>query len=119
MACMSIRSLLFREREILMKTARALSIALLLMLLFACVTPVFAQQSQLPLVLVVRDGAGHPLAGITLDLLLAGPPHQPYDNCVTDAQGECHLMIPPSAYIVSFAAGWRGREFIPAEDQNG
>ncbi len=103
-----------------MKSARLLSLVLVLMLLLSFAGSALAQQqSLLPLVLVVRDGAGNPLAGLTLNLLLAGPPHQPYDNCVTDPAGECRLMLPPGAYIVSFAAGWRGREFIPAEEQNG
>jgi hypothetical protein len=71
-----------------------------------------------PLTIVVRDGAGNPLQGIALDILLAGPPHEPYDNCVTGQTGQCTLVIPPGAYIIHFQRGWRGREFIPVEDQN-
>jgi hypothetical protein len=78
----------------------------------------FLQSSSLPLVIVVRDGQGHPLAGLTLRLLEAGPPTQPFDSCVTDNQGQCRLMIPPGAYIVQFEGGGWGHPFIPAEQQN-
>lgn len=77
-----------------------------------------AQTSQ-PLVIVVRDGAGNPLVGIALEVLLAGPPHEPYDTCVTGETGRCTLVIPPGAYVVHFTRGWRGREFIPTGEQNG
>src|SRR5262245_41491246 len=76
-----------------------------------------AAQSQ-ALVIIVRDGAGNPLKGIPLVLYVSGPPHKEFDNCVTDEQGECSLIIAPGAYIVTFTQGWRGREFIPVEEQN-
>lgn len=76
-------------------------------------------QTSQPLLIVVRDGVGNPLQGLSLDILLTGPPHQPYDSCVTDAVGHCRLIIPPGAYLVQFSLGWRGRSFIPAEEQNG
>lgn len=74
--------------------------------------------TSLPLVIVVRDGQGNPLAGLTLRLLEAGPPTQPFDNCVTDQSGQCRLMIPPGSYIVQFEGGGWGHMFIPADQQN-
>ncbi len=76
------------------------------------------QQTSQPLVIVVRDGQGNPLAGVTLRLLRTGPPHEPFDNCVTDEQGQCRLQVPPGAYIVQFDGGWRGQMFVPAAEQN-
>jgi hypothetical protein len=78
----------------------------------------FAQGDSQPLTIVVRDGAGNPLAGITLDILLTGPPHEPFDSCVTDEAGRCTLDVPPGAYLIHFRRGWRGREFVPTEQQN-
>src|SRR5687768_7380398 len=75
-------------------------------------------QSQ-PLVIVVRDGVGNPLQGVPLVLYVSGPPHQEFDNCVTNEHGKCTLVIAPGAYIVTFIHGWRGREFVPVEEQNG
>ncbi len=98
--------------------SRWIFILLLLLTLLTWVTPAAAQQDNQPLVIVVRDGAGNPLTGITLDILLTGPPHEPYDNCVTDDSGQCTLLIPPGAYLVHFDLGWRGREFVPVEQQN-
>lgn len=72
-----------------------------------------------PLIIVVRDGTGNPLQGVPLVLYVSGPPHREFDNCVTDEQGQCSLVIAPGAYIVTFTQGWRGREFIPVEEQNG
>lgn len=77
-----------------------------------------AGSTSLPLVIVVRDGQGNPLAGLTLRLLLAGPPAEPFDNCATDGQGRCRLMIPPGSYIVQFEGGGWGHYFIPADQQN-
>jgi len=76
------------------------------------------QLNSLPLVLVVRDGQGNPLAGLTLRLLEAGPPPEPFDNCVTDQNGQCRLMIPPGSYVVRFEGGGWGHEFVPADQQN-
>lgn len=76
------------------------------------------QPTSLPLVIVVRDGQGNPLAGLTLRLLEAGPPTVPFDNCVTDQSGQCRLMIPPGSYVVQFEGGGWGRYFIPADQQN-
>ena len=72
-----------------------------------------------PLVIVVRDGQGSPLAGVTLRLLVAGPPDGPFDSCVTDSAGQCHLLLPPGAYIIRFEGGWQGQSFIPTAQQNG
>lgn len=82
-------------------------------------SPVYSQQTSQPLVIVVRDGQGSPLAGISLVLLRTGPPHEPFDNCVTDSSGQCRLQIPPGAYIVQFDGGWRGQMFVPTDQQNG
>lgn len=90
-------------------------IRLLLPLLLATT---FLQSTSLPLVIVVRDGQGNPLAGLTLRLLEAGPPAEPFDNCVTDQSGQCRLMIPPGSYIVQFEGGGWGRHFISADQQN-
>jgi hypothetical protein len=90
----------------------------LLLILLTWTVPAAAQQDNQPLIIVVRDGAGNPLAGITLDILLTGPPHEPYDNCVTDDSGQCTLLISPGAYLIYFELGWRGREFVPVEEQN-
>ncbi len=77
------------------------------------------QVDRLPLVLVVRDGAGRPLAGVALEVLVMGPPHEAFASCVTDEVGACRLLLPPGAYLVRFGGGWGGRAFVPAEDQNG
>lgn len=77
------------------------------------------EQTSQPLVIVVRDGQGSPLAGITLVMLRTGPPHESFDNCVTDSEGQCRLQIPPGAYIVQFDGGWRGQMFVPVGQQNG
>jgi hypothetical protein len=66
----------------------------------------------------VRDGAGNPLSGVVIQILVSGPPPTPYDNCVTDEGGECRLLIPPGAYRLVFDRGWRGLEFVPPEAQN-
>lgn len=113
---------LFQFRFILLGLVRFGSLPLLLAGLLTgtnppAITTLQAQASQ-PLVIVVRDGAGNPLQGIALGILLAGPPHEAYDNCVTDQAGQCTLIIPPGAYIVHFQRGWRGREFIPTTEQN-
>jgi|GEM_PF-6308285 len=76
------------------------------------------QISSLPLVILVRDGAGNPMAGVPLEILVEGPPHEPYDTCVTDGDGRCRLVIPPGAYIIRFVQGWRGLEFVAPEGQN-
>jgi hypothetical protein len=72
-----------------------------------------------PLVVVVRDGAGSPLPGVAIQILVTGPPPEPYDSCVTDEQGQCHLSLPPGAYLIRFERGWRGLEFGPPDEQNG
>jgi hypothetical protein len=72
-----------------------------------------------PLVIVVRDGQGSPLAGVTLRLLVAGPPDEPLDSCVTDGAGQCRLLLPPGAYIIRFEGGWQGQSFISPAQQNG
>jgi hypothetical protein len=97
-----------------MKTLLAL--AALLILLSSGAVP--AQQANQPLVIVVRDGQGNPLSGVTLRLLAAGPPDQPFDSCVTDAAGQCRLLLPPGAYIVRFEGGWQGQTFVSASQQN-
>jgi hypothetical protein len=71
-----------------------------------------------PLVIVVRDGQGNPVSGVTLRLLAAGPPDEPFDSCVTDADGKCRLLLPAGAYIVRFEGGWQGQTFVPASQQN-
>jgi hypothetical protein len=89
------------------------------LLAFALALPADAQQpGSQPLTLVVRDGQGNPLPGVALDILVEGPPHEPYDNCATDASGECRLMIPPGSYVVQFTRGWQGYIFVPAGQQN-
>jgi hypothetical protein len=77
------------------------------------------QQTSQPLVIVVRDGQGNPVSGVTLRLLAAGPPDEPFDSCVTDADGQCRLLLPPGAYIVRFEGGWQGQTFVPSSQQNG
>jgi hypothetical protein len=72
-----------------------------------------------PLVVVVRDGAGNPLPGVAIQILVTGPPHEPYDSCVTDEGGQCRLALPPGAYLIRFERGWRGLEFVPPDEQNG
>jgi hypothetical protein len=76
------------------------------------------QGASLPLVIVVRDGAGNPLPGVALEILVEGPPHELYDTCVTDAGGACRLVIPPGAYLIRFIQGWRGLEFVSPDEQN-
>lgn len=77
------------------------------------------QQDSLPLVIVVRDGVGNPLSGVPLEILRTGPPHEPFDSCVTGSDGTCRLLLQPGAYLVQFSGGWRGLSFVPAEQQNG
>jgi len=71
-----------------------------------------------PLVIVVRDGVGNPLSGISLTLLLSGPPHEPFDTCLTDESGQCSLLLAAGAYLVQFEGGWQGTEFVPISEQN-
>ncbi len=77
------------------------------------------QTSTLPLVILVRDGQGSPLAGVTLRLLAAGPPDEPFDTCVTDSAGQCRMLLLPGAYIVRFEGGWESQSFVPPAQQNG
>jgi hypothetical protein len=77
-----------------------------------------AQSTNQPLVLIVRDGAGNPLPGVALDILVTGPPHERFDNCVTDATGQCRLLLAPGPYLVQFTRGWRGTLFIDPAQQN-
>jgi hypothetical protein len=98
---------------------RQLPLLLLLIVTFLLAQVERATAQSQPLVIVVRDGAGNPLQGVPLVLYVSGPPHQEFDNCVTDELGECSLIIAPGAYIVTFTQGWRGHEFIPVEEQNG
>jgi hypothetical protein len=105
-----------------MALTRLSTILSLLLALLADAAPVHAeaasQQTTQPLVILVRDGVGTPLPGVAMAILLTGPPPAPYDSCVTDAEGECHLLIPPGAYLIQFEGGWRGQAFIPADAQN-
>ena len=94
-------------------------IAFIVLISFPNIGAVYVQQNSQPLVIVVRDGQGNPLVGVSLVLLRTGPPHEPFDNCVTDGEGQCRLQIPPGAYIVQFSGGWRGQMFVPADQQNG
>jgi hypothetical protein len=66
----------------------------------------------------VRDGAGNPLPGVALNILVTGPPHDPFDNCVTDAAGQCRLLLAPGPYLVQFMPGWRGTLFVDPARQN-
>lgn len=75
--------------------------------------------SSQPLIIVVRDGQGHPLEGVSLMLLAAGPPDEPFGACATGADGQCRLLVPPGAYIVRFDGKWQEQAFIPADQQNG
>lgn len=101
-----------------MHTITALLVSLLVLGRLPAIISEPRQQTSQPLVIVVRDGQGNPLAGVTLRLLRTGPPHEPFDNCVTDEQGQCRLQVPPGAYIVQFDGGWRGQMFVPAAEQN-
>jgi hypothetical protein len=59
------------------------------------------------------------VSGVTLRLLAAGPPDQPFDTCVTNTDGQCRLLLPAGAYIVRFEGGWQGQTFVPPSQQNG
>jgi len=103
-----------------MTHAQALATVLLLLMNIFGQPAVAAdlQPPNQPLVIVVRDGQGQALPGVPLQILRTGPPHEPFDSCVTDADGACRLLVPPGAYLIQFDGGWRGQAFVPPAEQN-
>jgi hypothetical protein len=81
--------------------------------------PVQAQDDVQSLNLLIRDGQGTPLAGVSLSLLRTGPPHEPLDACVTDSVGQCMFWLPPGAYLVRFNGELTGLPFQAPDAQNG
>ncbi len=80
---------------------------------------VSAQQPTTQLVvIVVRDGAGNPMMGVPIKILIDDPPtFEEHDQCVTGEDGACTVHLLPNTYRIQFVQGWRGRPFIPAEEQ--
>jgi hypothetical protein len=79
---------------------------------------VFAQQpTTQPIVIVVRDGAGNPMMGVPILIKIASDPPQDCDQCVTAEDGACTVQLLPDQYLIQFVQGWRGRPFIPVEQQ--
>ncbi|MBN1137692.1 MAG: hypothetical protein JXM73_13985 [Anaerolineae bacterium] len=77
--------------------------------------------SSRDVILLVRDGAGAPLYGVVLDILEAGPPNEPYDQCTTNESGQCFTaLFPDHLYIIQFSVknSWRGRYFAALEEQS-
>lgn len=73
-------------------------------------------------VLLVRDGAGAPMQGVSILILEAGPPNEPYDGCITNDDGQCFTaFFPDYLYIIQFPPkeNWHGRYFVPLEEQGG
>lgn len=78
-----------------------------------------AQEGPLDLTLVVRDTAGTPLMGVYMELYTVDPPLIELNTtCFTDERGYCPLRVPAGSYNVVFGGGWRGYDFVPAEQQN-
>lgn len=80
---------------------------------------VSAQQlTTQPVVIVVRDGAGNPMMGVPIKILIDDPPtFEEHDQCVTGEDGACTVHLLPNTYRIRFVQGWRGRPFIPVEEQ--
>lgn len=80
---------------------------------------VSAQQLTTQLVvIVVRDGAGNPMMGVPIKILIDDPPtFEEHDQCVTGQDGACTVHLLPNTYRIQFVQGWRGRPFIPVEEQ--
>jgi hypothetical protein len=71
------------------------------------------------LVIVVRDSAGHPLAGVGIELYLAGPPHELYKQALTEADGAARFLVFPAEYVVTFVEDWDELPFVSPSQQNG
>lgn len=78
----------------------------------------FQQPSPQPLTIIVRDAAGAPLPGVAIDILVVGPPDEPFDQCVTDTQGQCEFQaLPGELYVIQFPGAWRTHDLVPVEQQ--
>lgn len=76
------------------------------------------QPTTQPVMIMVRDGAGIPMMGIPIKILIDEPPDLlDHDQCVTGQDGTCTVHLLPGTYRVQFVQGWYGRLFIPVEDQ--
>lgn len=76
------------------------------------------QPTTQPVVIVVRDCAGNPMMGVPLKIYIDVPPQfEEHDQCVTGQDGACTVHLLPNTYRVRFMQGWRGRLFIPVEEQ--
>lgn len=77
--------------------------------------------SSRDVILLVRDGAGAPLQWVVLNILEAGPPNEPYDQCTTNENGQCFTaFFPDHIYIIQFSVQhtWQGRSFVALEEQS-
>lgn len=93
----------------------------LVTLLYALTTGVWLlqQPSPQPLTIIVRDATGTPLPGVSIDILVAGPPDEPFCQCTTDEQGQCEIQaLPGEVYTIQFTGSWRTHDFVPLEQQN-
>jgi len=109
-----------------MKPANLVRLSYLLVVavsLLAVAQPANAQWEApvaLDVILLVRDATGTPMKGVTLDILAAGPPNEPYDSCLTGETGKCFTaFFPDNLYIIQFRVtdGWRGRYFVALDEQ--
>ena len=68
--------------------------------------------------IVVRDGAGNPMMGVSILIKIDNPPVlEDDDKCLTDEDGTCIVHLFPNTYRVQFIYGWHDWAFIPVEDQ--
>ncbi|MBN1310691.1 MAG: hypothetical protein JXB30_04660 [Anaerolineae bacterium] len=68
--------------------------------------------------IVVRDGAGNLMKGVSISIKIDEPPIlEDHDKCLTDEDGTCIVHLLPGTYRVQFIYGWRNWGFIPVEEQ--